>query len=74
VVRHGVMASGVGGRRKMLARRFRMMQCMRSIEREQSRGINSEPNPGESDCQYARQFHPVNILSTMDFVPCVRLQ
>jgi hypothetical protein len=44
-----------------------MMQRMRRIQRRSVSGAGQN----QSKCPNARQLHPANILSTMDFVPCI---
>src|SRR5665213_2551719 len=48
-----------------------MVQRVRSVQRRGASGANSKGCQGEYKCKNARQFHPVSVLSKLDFVPCV---
>jgi hypothetical protein len=48
-----------------------MMQRVRSIQRSGAQEATKGPDQQQAYCARARQLHPVNILSTVDFVPYV---
>jgi hypothetical protein len=48
-----------------------MMQRVRSVQRRRAGIAHAEGDKNQSKCPNARQLHPVNILSTLKFVPYV---
>jgi hypothetical protein len=61
------MTAGAMGLYHMTVCRLGGMQRMRRIQCRRASGASQN----QSECPNARQLHPVNILSTMDYVPCI---
>jgi hypothetical protein len=67
-MRRCVTAAGAMGFRKMRLRGFGVMQRVRGVQRQSRRRTGDNTNQGYSNRPKARQLHPVNVPSTMDFV------
>ena len=71
--RYGMMYNGTMRAREVRRRsRFGMMQGLRGVQRCCADGPYAEEEKYQGNEPNAGQFHPANILSTMEFVPHVR--
>ena len=59
-------------RRGQVLRRPQVMQTVGSIERQRAHPPGSNSSQSQSNCKSAGQSHPVNTLSTLESLPCVR--
>jgi hypothetical protein len=71
--RYGMMYNSTMRAREVRRRsRFGMMQGLRGVQRCRADGPYAEEEKNQGNEPNAGQFHPANILSTMEFVPHVR--